>query len=156
MYSWKKIFSSYIELAKNQKRIGRFSWSQKPFNKKLYFELCFQLLKKLNRDKSKKPTKSIMAKKEKGYQQYGILFFSESWKPWTRSSIGTLFWPRLNHGAGTCKLSCCVWHSNIQEEKSVCHNQEIECERATLHSDSTLHFLISIYLQLSLFWNICY
>ena len=27
----------------------------------------------------------------------------------------------------------------MQEEKSVCHNQEVECEQATLHSDSTLH-----------------
>ena len=29
--------------------------------------------------------------------------YSRCWKPWTRSSIGTLFWQRLNHGAGTYK-----------------------------------------------------
>ena len=77
MYSRKDILPNYIEFAKNQKRIGRFSWSQKPYNGKNYFEPCFQLLKKMNLDKSKKPSKSILVKKKgKGYQQYGILLFT--------------------------------------------------------------------------------
>ena len=46
MYSQKDILPNYIEIAKNQKIIGRFSWSQKPYNGKIYFEPCFQLLKK--------------------------------------------------------------------------------------------------------------
>ena len=46
MYSRKDILPNYIEFAKNQKRIGRFSWSQKPYNGKIYVEPCFQLLKK--------------------------------------------------------------------------------------------------------------
>ena len=45
MYSRKDIVPNYIEFANNQKRIGRFSWSQKPYNGKNYFEPCFQLLK---------------------------------------------------------------------------------------------------------------
>ena len=39
----------------------------------------------------------------------------------------------------TCELSCGVGFSKIQDEKCVCHNQEVQCERATLHPDSTLH-----------------
>ena len=66
-------------------------------------------------------------------------YYSRCWKFWTCSYIGTLFWQKLNHGAATCELSCGVWHSIIQEEESVCHNQEVQCEQATLHSDSTLH-----------------
>ena len=46
IYSQKDILPSYIEFAKNHKRFGRFSWSQKPYNGKIYFEPCFQLLKK--------------------------------------------------------------------------------------------------------------
>ena len=46
MYSQKDVLPIYIEFAKNQKRIGSFSWSQKSFNGKTYVEPCFQLLKK--------------------------------------------------------------------------------------------------------------
>ena len=46
IYSRKNILPNYIESAENQKRIGRFSWSQKPYNGKIYFEPCFQSLKK--------------------------------------------------------------------------------------------------------------
>ena len=46
MYSRKDILPNYIEFAKNQNRIGRFSRSQKPYNGKIYVEPCFQLLKK--------------------------------------------------------------------------------------------------------------
>ena len=63
MYSWKNIFSNYIELAKNQKRSGRFSWCQKSFNRKRYFEPCFQLLKKMNRDKSRKNQQVYLGEK---------------------------------------------------------------------------------------------
>ena len=37
-------------------------------------------------------------------------------------------------------LGLCIWNSNIQHEVGVCHNQEKQCEQATLHSDSTLYF----------------
>ena len=46
MKSRKDILPNYIDLAKNQKRIGKIFWSQKPYNGKIYFEPCFQLLKK--------------------------------------------------------------------------------------------------------------
>ena len=46
MYSRKDNLPNYIEFAKNHKRTGRFFWSQKPYNGKVYFEPCFQLLKK--------------------------------------------------------------------------------------------------------------
>ena len=45
MYS-RDIVPNYIEFAKNPKRVGRFSGSQKLYNGKIYFEPCFQLLKK--------------------------------------------------------------------------------------------------------------
>ena len=77
MYSRKDILPNCIEFAKNQKRIGRFSWSQKPYNGKIYFEHCFQLLKKNESGQIEKPSKSILVKKKgKGYQQYGILLFT--------------------------------------------------------------------------------
>ena len=34
-----------IEFSKNQTKIGRFVWFQKPYKRKIYFEPCFQLLK---------------------------------------------------------------------------------------------------------------
>ena len=45
MYSRRDKLPNYVEFAKNQKRIGRFSCSQKPYNEKIHFEPCFQLLK---------------------------------------------------------------------------------------------------------------
>ena len=42
-----------------------------------------------------------------------------------------------NEGTGTCELSCCVRHCDIQEEEGLCHNQEIQCEQTTKHTDST-------------------
>ena len=45
MNSRKDILPNYIKIAKNQKRIGTFSWSQKLYNGKVYFEPWFQLLK---------------------------------------------------------------------------------------------------------------
>ena len=44
MYSRKDTSPNYIELLKNQTRIGSFVWFQKSYNRKLYFEPCFQLL----------------------------------------------------------------------------------------------------------------
>ena len=73
MFSWKNIFSNYIELAKNHEELGDFLGPKNPLTKKIHFEPSFQMLKKLNRYKSRKPTSSILAKKEKGYQQNGIL-----------------------------------------------------------------------------------
>ena len=52
-------------------------------------------------------------------------FYSRCWELWTRCSIETLFSQWLNHGAATFYMSSWLWHSNIQEEKGVCHNQEI-------------------------------
>ena len=40
---------------------------------------------------------------------------------------------------GRHKLFNFQMYKNIQEEKGVCHSQEVQCEQATLHSDSTLH-----------------
>ena len=63
MNSRKVILPNYIEFAKNRKRIGRLSWSRKPYNGNIYFEPCFQLVAKMNRDISKTSRKSIQVKK---------------------------------------------------------------------------------------------
>ena len=92
----------------------------------------------MNLDKSKKPSKSILAKKKgKGYQQYGILLFTmlktlDSFLYWNPILTKTQPWSR---NLRTVMRTV----SNIQEEKGVCHNQEVQCEQAILHSDSTLH-----------------
>ena len=64
IYSRKEILPNYIEFAKNQKRIGRFSWSQKPYNGKIYFELCFQLLKKNESGQIEKTQQVYLDEKE--------------------------------------------------------------------------------------------
>ena len=45
MYSRKIDSPNYIEISKNQKRIGRFVWFQKSYKRKIILEPCFQLLK---------------------------------------------------------------------------------------------------------------
>ena len=138
MYSWKNIFSNYIELAKNQKRIGKFSWSQKPFNKKLYFELCFQLLKKMNRYKSRKPTRSILAKKEKGYQQYGTLLFTmlktfDSFLYWNPILAKTQPWSR---NLQTAML--CMTYQHTRREECVSQSRNtLWASHPTFRIDST-------------------
>ena len=64
-------------------------WAQKPYKRKIYLKPCFQLLKKTQSGNiEKKPSKFILViKKEKGYQQYGLLLFTML-KTWTRSFIG--------------------------------------------------------------------
>ena len=64
MYSRKDILPNYIEFAKNQKRIGRFSWSQKPYNGKIYFDPCFQLLKKHESGQIEKTQQVYLGEKE--------------------------------------------------------------------------------------------
>ena len=64
MYSRKDILPNYIEFAKNQKRIGRFSWSQKPYNGKIYFEHCFQFLKKNESGQIEKTQQVYLGEKE--------------------------------------------------------------------------------------------
>ena len=64
MYSRKDILPNYIEFAKNQKRIGRFTWSQKPYNGKVYFEPCFQLLKKNESGQIEKTQQNYLGEKE--------------------------------------------------------------------------------------------
>ena len=63
-YSRKYILRNYIEFAKNQKRIGRFSWFQKPYNGKIYFEPCFQLLKKNESGQIEKYQQVYLGEKE--------------------------------------------------------------------------------------------
>ena len=64
MYSRKDILPNNIEFAKNQKRIGRFSWSQKPYNGKIYFEPCFQLLTKNESGQIEKTQQVYLGEKE--------------------------------------------------------------------------------------------
>ena len=119
-----KISSNYIEFAKNQKRIGIISWSQKPYNGKVYFKHCFQLLKKNESGQIENKARLTGWKRRGKDISNTEYWYSWCWNNYTRSCIGNLFWQKLNHGAGTCELSCGVWHSNIQEEKEVCHNQK--------------------------------
>ena len=48
MYSRKDTSPNFIEFSKNQKRIGRFAWSQKSYKGKFYIEPCFQRTAKKN------------------------------------------------------------------------------------------------------------
>ena len=64
IYSRKNILPNYIEFAKNQKRVGRFSWSQKPYNGKIYFEPCFQLIKKNESGQIEKTQQVYFGEKE--------------------------------------------------------------------------------------------
>ena len=64
MYSRKDILPNYIEFDENQKRIGRFSWSQKPYNERIYFEPCFQLLKKNESGQIEKTQQVYLGEKE--------------------------------------------------------------------------------------------
>ena len=57
------------------------------------------MLKKMNRDKSKKCSKSIFVKKEKRYQQYGVLLFTmlktlDSFLYWNPILTKTQSWSR--------------------------------------------------------------
>ena len=85
----------------------------------------------MNRDKSKNPASLSLWKRRRRDISKTEYWYSRCWKPFTRSCIGTLFYQKLNHGAGFCDLWCGVWCSNIQEEKIVCHNQEVQSEQAT-------------------------
>ena len=64
MYSRKDILANYIDFAKNHKRFGRFSWSQKPYNGKIYFEPRFQLLRKSESGQIKKTQQVYLGEKE--------------------------------------------------------------------------------------------
>ena len=65
MYSRKDTSPNYIEFKKkNQKRIGRFAWSQKSYKKKSYFEPCFQLFKKNELGQLEKRQQFYLGEKE--------------------------------------------------------------------------------------------
>ena len=64
MISRKDILPKYIEFAKNQKRSGGVSWSQKPYNGKIYFEPCFQLPKKNESGQIEKTQQVYLDEKE--------------------------------------------------------------------------------------------
>ena len=64
MNSRKDFCPNHIEFAKNHKRIGRFSWSQKPYNGKIYLEPCFQLLKKDESGQIEKTQQVYLGEKE--------------------------------------------------------------------------------------------
>ena len=73
MYSRKDTSPNYIEFSKNQTRIGKFAWSQKPYKGKVY-NPAFNYLTQLSWDNSKKDSKSILVKKkEKQSRQLEIL-----------------------------------------------------------------------------------
>ena len=64
MYSRKETSPNYIEFSKNQTRIGRFSWSQKSYKGKIYFEHCFQLFKKNELGQLEKRQQVYLGEKE--------------------------------------------------------------------------------------------
>ena len=64
MYSRKDTSHNYIEFSKNQARIGRFVWFQKPYKGKFYFEPCFQLLKIDKLGQFKKSQEVYLCEKE--------------------------------------------------------------------------------------------
>ena len=64
MYSRKNTSPNYIEFSKNQRRIGRFAWSQKSYRGKIYFEPCFQLFKKNELGQLEKRQQVYLGEKE--------------------------------------------------------------------------------------------
>ena len=107
MYSRKDILLTYIEFAKNHKRVGRFSWSQKPYNGKIYFEPCFQLLKKNETGQientqqvylGEKEGERISAKRNTVIHDAENLGLVPVLEPYSDK----------DSGAGTCELSCGV------------------------------------------------
>ena len=64
MYTRKDTSPNYIEFSKNQKRIGRFAWSQKSYKGKFLFEPCFQLFKKNELGQLEKRQQVYLGEKE--------------------------------------------------------------------------------------------
>ena len=129
----KDILHKYINFAKKQKRIGRFSWSQKRFNRK---KSTLSLAKPIDKEKrigldQKKPASLYWWKRRRKVISYTENYYSRCWKPLTRSFIGNLFCQKIIYGAGTCELPCGLRHKSIQQEEGRCHNQEVHCEHAT-------------------------
>ena len=65
MHSRKVDSLKYIEISKNQKRIGRFVWFQKSYKRKIYFEPCFQLLKVNDLGQFEKSQQVYLSEKER-------------------------------------------------------------------------------------------
>ena len=66
MYSRKDTCPNYIDFSKNLTRIGRLSWSQKSYKRKIYFEPCFQLFKKNELGQLEKSQQVYLDEKEGG------------------------------------------------------------------------------------------
>ena len=64
MYSRKDTSPNYIQFSKNQTRIERFSWSQKTYKGKIYFELCFQFFKNNELEQLEKRQQVYLDEKE--------------------------------------------------------------------------------------------
>ena len=142
MYSRKDILPNYIEFAKNQKRIGRFSWSQKPYNGKIYFEPCFQLLKKNESGQIEKTQQLYHGEKEgerisaiwntviHDAENFGLVSVLESYSDKDSS---------MEQELANCHA---VYDVATYKKRKVCvtiKKYSVQCEQATLHSDSTLH-----------------
>ena len=83
-----------------KKELGDYLDPKNPTTKKFTLYLASNCYNKTNRGKSKKPSQSIWAKKkEKGYQQYGILLFTmlktlDSFLYWNPNLTKTQPWSR--------------------------------------------------------------
>ena len=64
MYSRNDTSPNYIELSKNQTRLGRLAWSRKSYKGKIYFEPCFQLFKKNELEQLEKRQQVYLGEKE--------------------------------------------------------------------------------------------
>ena len=77
----------------------------------------------------------LVKKKEKQHRQSGILLMTmlkilDSYLYMKLNLAKNQIWIRSSTSRG---------NSNIEHEEGVCHNQEVLCEQASLHSDSTLY-----------------
>ena len=139
MYSREDILPNYIEFAENQKRIGRFSWSQKPYNGKIYFEPCFQSLKKNELGQTEK-TQQVYLGENEGERisaiRNTVIHDAENLE------LVPVLEPYSDKDSTKEQelVNChAVYDVATYKKRRVCHFQEIQCEQATLHSDSTLH-----------------
>ena len=92
----------------------------------------------MNRYKSRKPTKSILAKKEKGYQQYGILLFTM-----LKTLDSFLYWNPILTKTQPCSrnlqtVMLCMTYQHTRREECVSQSRNtLWASHPTFRFDST-------------------
>ena len=139
MYSRKDTSSNYIEFSKNLTRIGGFVWFQNSYDADLYFEPCFQLLQINNLGQFEKSQQSYLSEKEGeaiSAIRNAVIHDAENLVlvPIYQAKSGKE--SNMDQELEICNR---VYEIATYNMRRVCRNQVVQCEQASLHSDSTLH-----------------